>query len=566
MINIAAAVVTTFSNASWKIYSKIMLKNFVAYWPSEIPILIQLDDNLLEEDVKKILRPQDGLVCGMTKEHAAFVERNKGRDDPQNYRKQAVRFCHKVFALKFACDSAMAARQANAVDAPRYLIWMDADVITTHKVNFDDLVLCLSKEGDAVSYMGRKDWDHSECGWLAFDLQNGGEKIIQDIFNRYVKDEIFKEEQWHDSYIWDQCFKNYNVTNLTVDKPGMDIWQHSPMAKFSTHHKGPVAKDMMATGNQTLPQGSNLKIQTKNSIPDEVIQRNILENQTQIKNWITTCLPTDEEIVVVSAGPMLVAEDVLEEVNAGRKVVAVKHALMPLEEAGIKPWACILLDPRPHVYDFVENPDKDVKWFVASQVVPKAVKRLLDAGCQVWGYHAAVNANETDLIEKQYSSIVHGGSATATRGLYLLEKLGFRNFRLYGYDLCFQHKPDLNLKDEIGQPKYFEVTLGVNEQHHKTSGTFWSDGQLLAQREEMQDIITKMPWKIKAFGKGVVSFMVDAKRVSDLRARRKKAKLGVSEPISYKEMLGCKKTTKLLTNWHNMLPRILRKLTKVSNF
>lgn len=566
MNKIAAAVVTTFGNTSWQVYSKIMLKNFVTYWPEEIPLLINLDDNLLEDEVKKILRPQDAHVCGWTKEHADFVKRNKDKDERDNYRKQAVRFCHKVFALKFACDSALEARKAKAEDAPRYLIWMDADVITTRKITFDDLALCLPKEGDAVSYMGRKDWDHSECGWLAFDLDNGGDSVINILYNYYVDDQVLKLDQWHDSFVFDQIFTTTLAkprTNLTDGKPGRDIWQHSPMASFSTHHKGPVAKNQMAQGPQT--GGQNLKIQTKNSIPDEKIQRNILENQAQITNWISDCEKNDEEIVVVSAGPMLIAEDLLGEVEAGRKIVAVKHALSPLSDAGIKPWACILLDPRPHVYDFVKDPDTSIIWFVASQVIPTAVKRLLDAGCNVWGYHAAVNANEADLIEKQYNAVVHGGSATATRGLYLLDKLGFRNFRLYGYDLCFQDKPDLRTKDDIGQPKYFEVQIGVNEPNHNTKATFWSDGQLLAQREEMQDIITKMPWKIKAYGKGIVSFMVDAKRVSDLRQARKKAKLGVSKPISYEELLGCNKMNSFLANWHSMLPKVLRKRSKASN-
>lgn len=581
---IAAAVVTTFPNSSWKIYSKIMLKNFVAFWPKEIPILIQTDDNLLEEDIKKIIRPQDGFISGWSKEHADFFNRNKDKDDSSDYRKQAVRFCHKVFALKFACDSALKARESGAPDAPRYLIWMDGDVITTAQVTFNDLIPCLPKEGDAVAYLGRKDWDHSECGWLAFDLHSGGNEIIYGIYEKYVNDEIFNMEQWHDSFIFDEVTSHCKgstrkvgtsnvalavatktMTNLTLDKPGMDIWQHSPMAKFSTHHKGPVAKDMLANPNQQMPKGSNLKIQTKNSIPDESIQRNILENQAQIKNWVSTCDMHDEEIVVVSAGPSLIAEDLLDEVRAGRKIVAVKHALDRLKESNIKPWACILLDPRPHVYDFVENPDTSVLWFVASQVVPKAVKKLLDAGCTVWGYHAAVNANEKDLIEKQYEGVVHGGSATATRGLYLLEKLGFRNFRLYGYDLSFQDKPDLSTKDDIGQPKYFEVCIGVNEVHYQTKATFWSDGQLLAQREEMQDILTRMPWKLRAFGKGIIPFMVDARRISELRGKAKKAKLGVSKSISYEELLGCNRKIKSLPNLRNMLQRRLRKLTKASS-
>lgn len=154
------AVITTFGNNSWDLYAKDMLKSFVRFWPSEVALLIQLDDDVLAEDVQRIVRPQDGIVSGRMKEHNAFVERNKGRDDPQDYRKQAVRFCHKVFAIKHASDSILKAREEKLPDAPRYLIWMDADVITHGNVTEDDLKECLPKDGNAVAYLGRKDWDH----------------------------------------------------------------------------------------------------------------------------------------------------------------------------------------------------------------------------------------------------------------------------------------------------------------------------------------------------------------------------------------------------------------------
>lgn len=575
MSNIACAVVTTFPNNAWDIYAKQMLESFVKYWPAEVPLLIQLDNDLLEADVKKIVRAQDGIVCGWTKDHTDFVVRNQPKEDANDYRKQPVRFCHKVFALKFACDSALQAKAAKADDAPRYLIWMDADVITTSLVTFDDLAECLPKEGDAVAYLGRKDWDHSECGWLAFDLTKGGNIIIDKMYNYYLSDALFALDQWHDSWVFDRVATVfYNITNLTKDKPGMDIWQYSPMAKFSKHYKGPVAKQELykdVTSNPALrvSQGDRsvpLRIQTKNSIPDLSIQQAILENQSQITNWVTDCLPNDEEIVVVSAGPTLLAEDILDEIKAGRKIVAVKHALQRLGEIDIKPWACILLDPREHVYDFVENPDKDVIWFVASQVVPKAVKKLLDSGCTVWGYHAAVNAGESKIIERQSSAIVHGGSATATRGLFLLDKLGFRNFRLYGYDLSFPDKPDLNLKDEHGQMKYFEASIVVEKTNLKTKATFWSEGQLLAQYQEIVDIINRAKWNIRAFGRGIVPFLSDCERISNLRDARKKLKIGAPKPVPYEDLLECRSNKKKisLTNLLRVLRLTRHKRTQVS--
>lgn len=535
------AVLTTFPNSCFEVYARRMLESYVANWPEEVGLLVKLDDDGLLPDVQKILRPTDGAVAGWTKEQAEFLERNQGRDDPNDYRKQACRFSHKVFALKSASDFWQEEKVRTGKTECRYLVWLDADVLTTRKVTIEDLKKCLPKEGDAVAYMGRKDWDHSECGWLAFDLENGGDKIIQDMTALYNNDVIFSQPQWHDSWIFDYIRKLWadsKATNLTPDAKGMDVWPQSPMASWSKHYKGPIAKAELANTQPKKSKQVPLVIQTRNSLPDESLCQNIMENQSLIKNWIEPCKMTDEEIVVVSAGPMLIAEDLREE--AGRKIVAVKHALKPLKEAGIKPWACILLDPREHVYDFVENPDKDMIWFVASQVTPKAVRKLIEAGCNVWGYHAAVGAGESKFTDMQPNSIIKGGSATATRGMFVLNHLGFYKFRLYGYDLCLENKPDLNEKDESGQPKYFEIGINYSTPYYKGSRGFWSKGELLAQSEEFKQILEAGKFEIKAFGHGIAPFLADIRRVSDLREAEKKAKIGRSKPIHYRKLLGCK--------------------------
>lgn len=534
------AVLTTFPNASWKVYAEQMVKSYVAYWPDEVGLLIKLDDDLLLPDVNRILRPVDGVVAGYSKEQAEFLQRNKGRDDPNDYRKQACRFSHKIFALKSASDFWLAEKKRTGNTECRYLIWLDADVLTTRKVTFEDIQNCLPKEGDAVSYMGRKDWDHSECGWLAFDLENNGPSIIDEMFSYYENDTIFNQSQWHDSWAFDTVMKVKNGTNLTPNAKGMDVWPQSPMAAWSKHYKGPIAKAELG-GVKQVQKPVPLRIETCNSLPNPQILQNILENQSQIKEWLIDCRKHDEEIVVVSAGPTLIAEDVDSEVKAGRKIVAVKHALEPLKKAGITPWACILLDPRDHVYDFVENPDTNILWLVASQVTPKAVRKLLVAGCRVIGYHASVGADEGIYTDKQPQAIVHGGSATATRGLFVLEKLGFHRFRLYGYDLCLDVKPDLSEKDDKGQPKYFEINLDIKMQNYKATRSFWSKGELIAQSNELRSMLDNKDWEVTAFGYGMGPFIVDCKRLDDLREQRKKDKLK-AKPMDYRDLTGCKTT------------------------
>lgn len=557
------AVITTFPNNCFEVYAKEMLKSFTRFWPSEIPLLVQLDDDLLTDSVGKLVRPQDAIAVGWERDHADFVKRNKDKDT-DNYRHQVTRFSHKVFALHRALE-AIRKQKSEGGNAPRYLIWWDADGITNRNITIEEIQECLPHNGDAVSYLGRKDWPHSECGFLAFDLENGGDAFIDVWHGLYVSDEILKLKETHDSWAFDHIRNSVGApraTNLTEGKPGMDIWPHSPMGKWSTHHKGPVAKSNLAPKTTLKPKnGNNFVIQTRNAIPDEEIRSHIAENQSLIKNWIQQCINTDEQIVVVSAGPQLFAEDVMEDYRAGKKIVAVKHALNRLRDAGIRPWACILLDPRPHVYDFVDNPDPDVLWFVASQVNPKVTMKLLAHGCKVWGYHASVGAGEDELTAKQYQSIIGGGSATATRGLFLLKHLGFRRLKLYGYDLCYPDKVDLNAKDQDGQPKYLEISVGWNNPLANTKKCFWTEPQLIAQFEEMNQLIQAGTFDLEAVGDGIIPYVLKQKRGGELRQAKLKAKI---KPVPYGKLLKCHKNkmTRFLTTPPSILCRILHRMNK----
>lgn len=555
------AVITTFPSSSWSVYAEQMIRSFVKYWPAEIPLLVQLDDESIVDKVGSLLRPQDAIACGWEKDHEDFVARNKQGDDPNNYRRQTTRFCHKVFAIDRAYEAIKKQKEGGG-EAPRYLIWMDADTLTTKPVSLEDIMKCLPN-GEAVSYLGRKDWPHSECGWLGFDLDNGGGDYIEVIHGLYTSDQVMNLKETHDSWVFDHVRQSKDAPpalNLTHGKPGMDIWQHSPMAEWSVHYKGPAAKQSLVQ-----PQGQkmgNIEIQTKNAIPDEQIRRHITENQVLITNWIRQCKDTDEQIVVVSAGPQLIAEDVLEDYHAGKKIVAVKHALDPLRDAGIKPWACILLDPRPHVYDFIKNADKEVIWLVASQVDPKVTTHLLALGCTVWGYHASVGAGEQDLTALQPEAVISGGSATATRGLFVLRQLGFWRIKMFGYDLCYPDKVDFSAKDEFGQPKYLELSAGWTSRYFNLKKCFWSEPQLIAQFQEIHDLIKSNIFELDAVGDGIVPFILKSKRIGDLREARLKDKL-FQKPTTYRKLFKWNKTKKTKSlEW--LLKPLLQKARKMS--
>ena len=53
-----------------------------------------------------------------------------------------------------------------------------------------------------------------------------------------------------------------------------------------------------------------------------------------------------------------------------------------------------------------------------------------------------------------------GGCSTAMRGVSVCYNMGFRKFKLYGYDLCYTGQVDMTEKDEKGRIKHFQQ-IGV---------------------------------------------------------------------------------------------------------
>ncbi len=523
-------VCTTFANRHWDEHAQLMVQSFDKYWPDEVKLVTVLDDNVLAEKILPVVQKRGGAIGTLDDDevYQAFKTKWHDKDHPTDYRKQFFRFCHKYFALKDAVDLSLKMN----VD---YLIWLDADVETTQPISWEDLKAWLPGDGEVCSYLGRKDWDHSECGFMAFNL-NGvlevdGGMFIEELFREfYLKEGALTEQQQHDSWLfdvkrarWDGLFNRTEslFKNLTAAAAGMNVWLNSPLQSFMIHHKGPVAKaklvdNSVGNGDNSSEPGLSiskpLNVQVKNCVDHEVIRKNVSANLGLIDRWIRVCDKSDETVVMVSGGPTLDVARVKHYARLGYRIVCVKHALERLLAAGITPWACILLDPRVHVENFVSNPDKRINWLVSSMVDPKVTQRLLENGCKIWGYHAAVGAGEEQYVGKGQAFVAFG-SASATRGLFVLEALGFSKFILLGYDLCHMVKPDLNESGADGNKKYLEITLS-----HQTWGggqisrTFWTEGQLLAQAQEMEQIFSNKMLEVRAEGDGMVPWLLHHKR------------------------------------------------------
>lgn len=202
---------------------------------------------------------------------------------------------------------------------------------------------------------------------------------------------------------------------------------------------------------------TELDIKTKNSVPDQVIRTNIRAALDRDVARVPHCKPHALTCVMVSAGPSY--KDYLDDIRAlsrepNCRVVCVKHNHDALLAEDINVWGCVLLDPREHVKDFVQNPRDDVTYMVASQCEPAVFDQL--NGHRTLLYHAHVAAGEETLIDLKKEFLVGGGAAAATRGIAVMHTMGFRRFVLFGYDGQFNEKPENGVVVELpgleGQP------------------------------------------------------------------------------------------------------------------
>lgn len=266
--------------------------------------------------------------------------------------------------------------------------------------------------------------------------------------------------------------------------------------------KGGGKVQMVLLPKAAWPGKVNVKIKTQNCVPDEEIQSNITYALPRIQRWVAETKLHDETAIMVSAGPSF-REHLDEIATEPGRIVCVKHAHDTLIESGIIPWGCMLLDPRSHVQDFIENPHPEVTYFVASMCHPTTIDRLLERGARVFGYHAHVGAGEESLLKD--TILIGGGSTSAVRGISVLHTLGFRKFKLYGYDSCYPEKPDLSVKNKRGDPKYVSVKVSGRQ--------FWSDAELIAQAQDFDVLMSAgRDMDLEVIGDGMIPHIWQLKR------------------------------------------------------
>jgi len=183
-----------------------------------------------------------------------FIERNTSRntfstdkDDTSkiihglNYRMDAIRFCYKVFAKTHLL------LEGNY----DYVFWIDADtVFVNQQPTPATIVTKLLPIDSCISYLKRVNY-YPECGFVGYNLTKPATKrFVYKLREQYTKDLLFKEKEWHDSYIWDCVRKKWLIGepqhNLSLVEGRGHIWMSSQLQPYINHYKGLKFKDQLS--------------------------------------------------------------------------------------------------------------------------------------------------------------------------------------------------------------------------------------------------------------------------------------------------------------------------------
>lgn len=261
-----------------------------------------------------------------------------------------------------------------------------------------------------------------------------------------------------------------------------------------------------------------VNIKTKNAVPNEKIQQHIEENiiygRTMGVKEIMPCQIHNGVAYMVGGSPSYKLPEKLKVIRKSVRepnhyLFSSKTALPFLLENKIKPYACILLDPREHIPSFVTETEKDIIYFVASQCNPQTLKNLVNNGNTVFLYHAGVNAGEADVLKKlgTKSPLIGGGSTSVMRGMGLLQVMGFHQFKLFGVDSSYPEKP-VKVHGFNQEKPSMQVTMNDNADKTDIGKQYWTDPELIAQCNDMEMIMRN--WfniKIENYSDGMMGDM-----------------------------------------------------------
>ena len=212
-------VVTTFHDKGYKTYGKRMIETFLQNWPDTVSLVVYAENCEVVEQAPNLIVKD---MHQSSPELVAFKERwkdvpkaigklatgpvnVKGKQQGIGFKWDAVRFAHKTYSI-FDC--------AKNTDSD-FLIWMDADTVCHSPITVKQLNRLIPQDKD-LCFLGRRG-KYTECGLYAMNLKSPSVQVFLNKFQWMYDDAengIFKQQEWHDSFIFDVVRKHIALNEL----------------------------------------------------------------------------------------------------------------------------------------------------------------------------------------------------------------------------------------------------------------------------------------------------------------------------------------------------------------
>lgn len=214
--------VTTCSAEQWLKYGRAMVATYRRYWPTEVPLWLYAEafwpDEIKGDPVPFRTINLDVAAPWLAPFKAAHDKpQYMGGQGRRDYRRDAVRFAHKIAALGAAVDGA----------EEDVLIWLDADIVTHAKVTTEWLD-GLFPQPAGLAWLDRM-MSYPECGFMMFRLPEA-KRLITKVVEMYRDGGVFKLPEHHDSYVFQ------HLANIMASKGKLKIHSLSGEGRVHTGH------------------------------------------------------------------------------------------------------------------------------------------------------------------------------------------------------------------------------------------------------------------------------------------------------------------------------------------
>lgn len=247
-------IITTFHQQGLDRYGQTMIDSFDLYWPRLVPLVVYTEACLprLPSDrvrVTDLMKASADLVWFKDRYANDPVANGTVAKDTQvpyrdnQFKWDAVRFSHKVFAVIHACASI----------ETDWVIWLDADTKTFAPVP-DTFLSEVCDPSAMACYLGRLGKYHSECGWVAYNRRHPDLQAFMDRWrDLYRTGDLFNLREYHDSFVFDvlrqdfQTLRGTRFHNLSPQLPGKGPGHPfiaSRLGQYMDHMKGDRRKQL----------------------------------------------------------------------------------------------------------------------------------------------------------------------------------------------------------------------------------------------------------------------------------------------------------------------------------